>query len=58
MDILDADIVKKHILDVVIITAVDGHAALVVDLWLTLTDNVDVLIHETHDAVGPLLWHR
>jgi len=52
MDILDADIVEKHIFHVVIVAAVDGHAALVVNLWFALTDNIDILIHEPYDAVG------
>ena len=51
MYLFDTDIVEEDVLDIVIIAAVDGHAALIVYLWLAVADDVDVLIHETYDAV-------
>ena len=52
--VLDAYVVEEYVFDVVVVSAVDGHATLVIDLRFALADDVDVLVHESHDAVGLL----
>ena len=52
--VLDAYVLEEYIFDVVVVSTINGHTALIVYLWLALTDDVNILIHETHDAVGLL----
>ena len=52
--LLDADIVECHVAHKVAVAAVDGQAALVVHLWFSLSENVDILIHQVFDGVAHL----
>ena len=51
MNLLDADIVEKHILHIVVVATIDGHASLVIHLRFALAKDVDVFINKPHDAV-------
>lgn len=52
MDVLNPNVVEEDVLDVVVVSAVDGEASLVIHLRLALTQDVDVLISESYDAVS------
>ena len=54
VDVLDADIVEDHILDHIVVATVDGEASLIVNLRLTLAEDVDVLVAQAADGVALL----
>ena len=51
-DAFDADVVERHVAHQVVVAAIDGHAALVVNLWLGLTEDVDGIVYSTCLAMG------
>ena len=52
VDILYSYIVEHHILDVVIVAAVYRQTTLIVNLRLTLTKDVDILVSQSYDTVA------
>ena len=52
MDLFNTYIVEEDILDIIVITTVDRQTALVVNLRLTLTDNIEIIICEVHQTVA------
>ena len=51
-DAFNTDVVEGHVAHQVVVAAIDGHAALVVNLWLGLTEDVDGIVYSTCLAMG------
>ena len=52
VNVLYSYIVEHHIFDVVVVAAVYRHTTLIVNLRLTLTKDVDILVSQSYDAVA------